>query len=181
MKDQDLILKIREETAPAFENGNVDVSYIYDQCPRLFATFNEAIRISAFSASVRFVQEDTIIGQKRLRKGNRLMIPYRQLHFDEAAFGSRVFDFDSERFLDHPDRLKSSSWRPFGGGSTQCPGRFAARQAVMLFVAVLLRRYEIQANPGQPSAEPENQRPVLGIMGKKEGTEDLLVKLTLRT
>ncbi len=121
----DLVDTIRTETAAAFDDsGRVDYHYLEDSCPRLGAVWYETIRMTAYSASVRYITEDTVIGGKILRKHNRVMVPYRQLHFNEEIFGKGVHQFDPERFIRDPALQKSSSWRPFGGGVTMCPGRY---------------------------------------------------------
>lgn len=141
--------------------------------------WNETIRMSAYSASVRFITEDTIIGGKVLRKGNRLMIPYRQLHFDQGIFGSTAESFDHERFLKNVNLTQSNNWRPFGGGNTMCPGRYVAKRSVLLFIAMLLQRFDIEMDGYQPIPAAEEGKPVLGIMSIKEN-EDLRVRLTPR-
>ena len=65
--------------------------------------------MSAFSASVRYVTKDTLIGGKLLRKGSRPMIPYWQLHFDDSGFGSDIQKFKSDRFLNDKDLTRSGS------------------------------------------------------------------------
>lgn len=171
---------VREETKVAFVTGEIDVEYIVNSCPRFKSIWDETIRLTAFSSSVRYITEDTVIGGKILRKGNRVVIPYRQLHFDESVFGKSVSEFQSERFIKDPGLTRHASWRPFGGGATQCPGRFVAKQSVMTFVALVLHRFEIEKSPasqGFPVAEEGN--PVLGLMDPKEGS-DLVIKLTRR-
>lgn len=121
----ELIDIIRTETEAAFSHdGYVDFHYLNDSCPQFGAIWSETIRMTAYSASVRHLTEDTIIGGKTLRKSNRVMIPYRQLHFNEDVFGKDVNDFDPKRFLKDDSLQRSPSWRPFGGGITMCPGRF---------------------------------------------------------
>ncbi|OJZ85868.1 hypothetical protein ASPFODRAFT_189631 [Aspergillus luchuensis CBS 106.47] len=175
---------IRAETAPAFSSGNPipDLTYLHDNCPLLDAMWNETIRMSAYSASVRMITSDTVIGGKVLRKGNRLMIPYRQLHFDEAIFG---FDFPVNEF--RPERFsvkggrnltRSDNWRPFGGGTTMCPGRYVAKRFVMLFVTLLLRRFDVEL-VDKRVPEAEDGKPVLGIMSIKEG-DDVCVRVRER-
>jgi cytochrome P450 len=174
---------IRQETLPAFSpNKSIpDLDYLHDNCPHLDAMWNETIRLSAYSASVRFVTSDTIIGGKILRKGNRLMIPYRQLHFDESIFGVDypVEEFRHERFIQKGRNLtRSDNWRPFGGGTTQCPGRYVAKRFVLLFVAMLLRRFDVELVTRRIPAAEEG-KPVLGIMSIKDG-EDVLVRVRPR-
>ncbi len=181
-----LIDAIRTETASAFPTADgttIDLTRLRDgHCPLLDDLWNETIRLSAYSASVRFITRDTIIGGKVLRRGARLMIPYRQLHFDEDVFGPGVDEFRPERFAEKPSLLRSDNWRPFGGGTTMCPGRHVAKRAVMLFVAMLLREFDVEmvGGPQTPVPDAEQGKPVLGIMSVKEG-QDLMVRLTRRT
>lgn len=133
--------------------------------------------MSAFSASVRHVLEDTVIGGKLLRKGSRLMIPYRQLHFDESVFGSDIERFKSDRFLKDQNLTRGGSWRPFGGGTTQCPGRFAAKQVVVSFIATLVKRFHIEIEGPQQLPKGQLGKPVLGIMASKG---ELQVRITAR-
>ncbi|KAE8350519.1 cytochrome P450 [Aspergillus coremiiformis] len=172
---------VRKETLPAFQNKPIDLEYLHDHCPHLDAMWNETIRLSAYSASVRFVTSDTVIGGKILRKGNRLMIPYRPLHFDESTFSLQypVNEFRHERFLQKSKNLtRSDNWRPFGGGTTMCPGRYVAKRSVLLFVAMLLQRFNVELVTKR-IPEPEEGKPVLGIMSVKEG-EDVLVRVWSR-
>lgn len=121
----ELIDIVRAETELGFDdNGRIDFHYLNDSCPKLGAIWNETVRMTAYSASVRHLTDDTVIGGKTLRKHNRVMIPYRQLHFNEEVFGKDVNQFDPWRFLRDKALQRSPSWRPFGGGITMCPGRF---------------------------------------------------------
>ncbi|KAL4917327.1 cytochrome P450 [Aspergillus aurantiobrunneus] len=103
----DYLNLIRSETLPAFPSGpctapqDINLTHLHEHCPTLDAMWNETIRLSAYSASVRFLAADTPVGNKTLRKGNRLMVPYRQLHFDASIFGTEypVTEFVLERFM----------------------------------------------------------------------------------
>ncbi|KAL7788825.1 cytochrome P450 [Trichoderma afarasin] len=176
-----LINVIREETKAAFssEDGKINLEHLHNQCPQLNAMWNETIRMSSYAASVRFITQDTVIGGKVLRKGNRLMIPFRQLHFDRGVFGETADSFDHERFLKKATLTQSNNWRPFGGGNTMCPGRHMAKRSVLLFVAMLLHRFDVEMDGYQPIPAAEEGKPVLGIMSIK-GTDDLRVRLTTR-
>ncbi|KAL8851305.1 MAG: hypothetical protein Q9221_003750 [Calogaya cf. arnoldii] len=179
IKDPQLLQQIRHETEPAFKAGGLSVDYLKDSCPILDGVWNETLRHSAFSASVRHITEDTIIGGKTLRKGNRLMIPYRQLHFDKGVFGEDAHSFDPARFEKNPKLLRSASWRPFGGGITMCPGRYVAKESVAIFIAIALRRFNFEFVEGQVFPHGAEGTPVLGIMSIQDG-EDPLVKITPR-
>lgn len=173
---------IREETRPAFQDGDLqspDIRYLEEKCPRLNGIWDETVRLSAYSSSVRYVTEDTIIGGKILRQGNRVMIPNRQLHFDENVFGKKSRDFNSTRFIDNDGLIRSGSWRPFGGGSTICPGRFIAKQSAITFVTMILQRFDIEPAGEGKFPRLEEGNPVLGIMSTKGG-DDLSVRLSSR-
>ena len=170
---------MRKETAPAFGDSYkaVDLDYINKKCPELSAAFDEALRHSAYSASARMVQSDTVINGRVLRAGRRMIIPFRELHFDQKAWGDDVTDFRSERFLENPKLTRSSSWRPFGGGGTLCPGRHVAKHTTMCFVAMLLKRFEVEVVEGQRFPRMETGRPVLGVADMKYSTGDYYVRI----
>ena len=179
LHDPDLYQTFIRETQPAFvgDSKTPNARFLLEECPYLNVAWDETICMSAFSASVRFVIEDTVFGGKLLRKGSRVMIPYRQLHFDESVFGSDIHSFKADRFLKGKDLTRSGNWRPYGGGTTQCPGRFAAKQVVLSFVAILLKRFHVQVDGPQQFPKRQLGTPVLGIMAN---TSDLWVKITPR-
>ena len=175
--DPDLFRIVREETKPAFTGGAFPDAHDLDhKCPRLNGIWYETIRLAAYASSIRTVAEETIIRGTIFRKGNRLMIPNRQLHFDPEVYGGDVDAFRSTRFLENRNLLRSLSWRAFGGGATLCPGRYVAKQAVITFVAMLVQRYEIELTEPQTMPRLEEGYPVLGLMASKDG-DDLSVRL----
>lgn len=117
-----------------------------------------------------------------LRKGGKILIPCRLLHFNEAIFGADVHHFRPERFEGREQSMtRGPSWRPFGGGRTKCPGYLVAKREIMLFVAMVLERFDLEMVGGPAAAvmEPDLERPAPGIANRKPG-EDLLVRLTAR-
>ena len=105
-----------------------------------------------------------MINGYHLRAGNHLLIPYRKLHFNPAVFGNDAESFNPRRFLDQKGLAGSSSWQPFGGGQTLCPGRFIAQQSILVFVAMLLHRFDLSLAGPQRFPRACHGRPVLGIM-----------------
>lgn len=185
MRNQAYLAAFREETGPAFDGDElVDLNYIQDpaKCPQVDAIWHETLRVAGWSASVRLVKRDVVIGGKVLRRGNRVMVPHRLAHFDERVFGDDVDIWQPRRWLDTEAGRKlpsSPSWRPFGAGRTICSGRFLAKFFVTAFVATLLRRFDIKMVGNPPMPEPDVGRPVVGIIGVKEGP-DQLVSITKR-
>lgn len=74
---------------------------------------------------------------------------------------------------------RSPSWRPFGGGKTLCTGRHAAKHATLIFIATLLRRFDVEKVGAVGLPEVDLGRPVLGISAVKEG-QDYKVKIRPR-
>lgn len=175
----DLIPIIREETKPALGKGPVDLEYLKNDCPQLNAIWMETLRMATSAASFRFLTEDTMVGGKMLRKGNRVLVPSRQLHYDSDAFGDDVHDFNPERFITGNKLRMGRNWKPFGGGKNQCPGRFVAQQQTLLFVTILLNQFDIEVLPGQKFPRWAEGDPFPGMMPAKNG-DDLEIRLTER-
>ena len=181
LHDEKLLASIRDEVGPVVNEGLTSLEYRLEHCARLDSVYNEVLRLTASSSSIRTVLSTTEIGGKQLRSGTKVLIPYRQLHFNEDVWGPDAKIFDPERFLKNKELARNSSFRPFGGGTTYCPGRFLAKREVMTFVALLLHRFDISlaANPALPASKDkttkpafprlEEQKPCLGIMGPAKG------------
>ena len=149
-------------------------------CTRTNALYNEVLRLATSSVSVRNVEVPTTIGGKRLRAGSRIIIPYRQLLFDDTVFGHDAKEFNHLRFLKKSSLNRSTSFKPFGDGTTYCPGRFLAKAEVLTFVALALTRFDLRlANDKINDILPrmEIKRPCIGIMGPQEG-DDVAVMVT---
>ncbi|KAH8201206.1 hypothetical protein TruAng_004596 [Truncatella angustata] len=171
----------RKETEAAFSGDSlVDPFYIQDpaKCPQVDRIWHETLRLSGWAASVRLIMQDTIIGGKLMRQGNRVMVPHRLLHFDEGVFGEDTHVFRPERW-EKENLTRSPSWRPFGAGKTMCSGRFLARYSVTVFVATVLRRFDVELVGNPPFPHADEGRPVLGTMSIKEG-HDIKVRLSPR-
>ena len=113
--------------------------------------------------------------------GSKLLMPYRQLHFDEGVFGSRVEEFDPQRFIENPELGRSQSFKPFGGGVTYCSGRFIARREVISFVALVVHRYHLELkDPNQGFPRQDGKKPTLGVIGPVKGDNVILVVKPIR-
>lgn len=95
--------------------------------------------------------EDTVIGGKyAVGKGETLLVVIPALHRDPAVWGDDAEDFDPDRFaFDRAQQLPPNSWKPFGNGQRSCIGRGFALQEAVLFLAMLLQRFDLTAaDPG---------------------------------
>ncbi|KAL8769674.1 MAG: hypothetical protein Q9209_004471 [Squamulea sp. 1 TL-2023] len=130
--DPKLYAVLREETLHAYQDGEIDVTYLMAECARLDAVYLEVLRIVNTALSARKIVAPEPLGDKVLRSGNTIVIAFKQLHSNGAVYGADPMHFEPDRFL------------PFGGGVNYCPGRFLAKQEMLVFVALVLNRYNIQ-------------------------------------
>lgn len=157
LHDEALLSLIREEIRPAFASTDAkpDMAHLLDRCPNLASFYDEVLRLSVDPIAVRVTTDEVTLGGgvggkgKVLRPGRRILAPFRQMHFDPAVWGpADVGVLAPRRFADNPKLQRSTSWRPFGGGNTHCPGRFIARREVYMFLAIVLFRFDVRLAPG---------------------------------
>lgn len=111
--------------------------------------FDEALRLQpTVPGYYRAAREDTVLaGVHPMRKGDWVLALTMGLHRD-PRWGDDPDRFDPDRFA--PDQVRSRPaglYKPFGTGPRSCIGRqFALHEAVLL-LAVLVRRYDLIADP----------------------------------
>ena len=183
LKSPSLRQSILTEIAPAFRTTTTPGSdHIFNHIPQLDAVFLEVLRLMDPPSTARTVILDTVIGEKKLRAGAKLLIPYRQLHMDPKTFGATAASFDPERFQRDKALARSPGYRPFSGGSTLCPGRFLANSEVLMFVAMVLWRFDIKVAEGDKEtknsdfSEPKDRNSSIEIMRSIRG-QDVLIEM----
>ena len=150
-----------------------DMSSVRSKCAILNSTLQETLRVYSEGASARYVTQDTEVGQFLLKKGNVLQIPNAVIHRDPHTWGD--VNFEPRRFMKDADRpgknpsstrderkIKSStsatSYRPFGGGSTVCPGRHYASMEIIGMAAIIVWRFELSPASGGPWKLPPTKQ-----------------------
>ncbi|KAI0106514.1 cytochrome P450 [Nemania sp. FL0031] len=156
----DLLEAIKAEMGPAVNGNSIDMPYLLDKCPHLASFYEEILRTTNDPIGIRFVAEKVTIGGKVLQPGRNLLMPYRLMHYDPAVFGADVAEFNSTRFLKNGNLYRSSSWKPFGGGTMYCPGRFLAKREVYMFLALILFRFDIKLAASAEGGKA-NEMPIL--------------------
>ncbi|KAI8942781.1 hypothetical protein NX059_000825 [Plenodomus lindquistii] len=174
-----ILTEVRKEARQCTAMSD-DVSVVVkhlDTSPVILSVWHEALRFCTSAITIRDVSQDTEIGNTILKAGARVIVPYKQMLRDTSVFGHDAGSFRSSRFLRNKDLLKSPSFRPFGGGTTYCPGRFLAKKEVLLFVALVLVRFDVRKGGGHTQLPKlEEKRPCLGVMSPQDG-DDLLVTI----
>ncbi|XP_040849139.1 cytochrome P450 7B1 [Ochotona curzoniae] len=123
---------------------------------------HEALRLSSFSGTLRFVEEDmtlsTEIGEYCLRKGDFVTILPAITHSDPEIFEApKEFKFD--RFVEDGKKKKTFFKRgrklkhylmPFGFGVSMCPGRFLAVAELKHLMFYLLTHLDLEIVDDKP-------------------------------
>ena len=176
-----LLAAIRAEIDPIYALGPANLeSRLESQCPLLEAVYLEALRLTSSSGTVRNVRQTTDLSGVTLRTGTNIVIPYRRLHYDANVFGQDAATFHPERFLQNKNLKHSPSFKPFGGGTTYCPGRFLARREVLTFVADIIHRFYVSLAPSTQSfPRMDTKKLALALMDPFAG-EDLFVNVQAR-
>lgn len=182
--DESLLEKVREETEAAWQDGELNMKHLSESCPVLDATFNEVLRHKNGAGAMRLVAETTDVGGKQLQPGNMAYIPFHQLHTNEDVWGERRLEFDHTRFLKKKSLARNTSFRPFGGGATYCPGRTLAKREVFSAVAIFLHRFNMKlavtGKEKQPFPVLNIKTPSLGVNGPVKDM-DVIVEMTERS
>lgn len=163
LQSKELTERVRSELLSA---GYLDlspadrVSIIPSKAPLLRSIWFETLRMHNNLLTVREVGKDlTLPGTRnwQLKKGNVISVPAALVHFDEKLHPSPD-EFNPERFLEKAMGGKgenaSRTIKPFGGGSTYCPGRIFGEKQMMGFIAALLMRFDIEVTENDWTVPP---------------------------
>lgn len=158
--NQDLYDVARAEASQIcrLEMSERQLASITATCPNLNAVWNECLRLGSAAASTRHVNRDTMIGDRLLRQDSIVMAPYSQMHQNSDFFGAHADEFDHRRFLDDSSLDKQPAFKPWGGGTTHCPGRHVAKLEVFLFVALALTECDLKLAQEDGKGRPLRQR-----------------------
>ncbi|ATL32824.1 cytochrome P450 [Streptomyces formicae] len=95
------------------------------------------------------VQDTTLGGEHPMRRGAWALVLATMLHRDPAAWGENAAEFDPDRFAPSAVRARPAHvFKPFGTGARACIGRQFALHEATLVLGLLLRRYDLHADPG---------------------------------
>lgn len=110
------------------------------------------------------------------------MIPGTSVHQDEDIWGANASTFDHTRFLVPEGQKKLSNttaFRPFGAGTTMCPGRHFSTNAILSLVAMMLLQFDVEAVEGVWSAPTKTNADMWNAMPKPD--RDIPVRIVPRS
>lgn len=179
---------LREIRQARLTNVDEDLE-VYDvdvlcSSPFLQSVYAETLRLYVANIVLRSPKHaDLPVGGWSVRRGEIIAVMSHPMHHDETKFNTGIAQdpqplshFWAERFLvpnadgDVKFSIKGSegAWVPYGGGSYECPGRFFAKQEMLLTAALLIGNFKIQLQ--NDPAEVDWRyfgTGVLGVKGKQ--------------
>ncbi len=112
---------------------------------------DEALRLwPTAPAFAREARDDTVLaGEHPMRRGAWALVLTPMLHRDPGVWGADAERFDPDRFDPKAVRTRPPhTFKPFGTGARACIGRQFALHEATLVLGLLLRRYDLRADPG---------------------------------
>ncbi|KAK2059469.1 cytochrome P450 [Colletotrichum caudatum] len=168
VKDPSLFKAVREEvqeaqiTDPGTGRATFDMPKLV-ALPLLQSIYVETLRMHVSINITREVLESMEIEGYFLEKGSLVQAPTQIGHFDEEVWGAEghpASEFWAERHVKYAEKVdeagnvkkvkefsmagRPSEFFPFGGGISMCPGRFFAKQEIMLAVAMIVTRFDVE-------------------------------------
>ena len=141
-----------------------DVTRIQNECPLLYAAWEEALRISTPTVSIRTVTEDTLLAEKYLlKKGSTVQMPSGVNHLSSAIWGPNPEEFDPRRMLKstfdaltkEQQKTRSQAYWSWGGGKWKCPGQKFAIAEMLPFTASVLLAFDVKTKNGDAIKVPK--------------------------
>ena len=115
------------------------LQYLVDNPDKIAGATEEMIRYNtAFIVMRRQCMEDTEVGGKLIKKGDKIIMHYHTVNHDESIFGEDAMQFDVRR----PERMPNmyNEHRAFGVGQHFCLGTHLARLEVQIMFEEIIPR-----------------------------------------
>lgn len=152
----DILSHVREEleAQAVIEQDDefaLDIGALKTKCPLLLSVFQETQRVRHIHAAIRKVMEDTLLdGKYLLKAGNYLQMSGNSIHYNTNIWGPSAFDFDPYRFVQGRISAKrgASAFLAWGAPPHLCPARQFAATEILILVALLAMRANLQPGSG---------------------------------
>ncbi|WP_084703900.1 cytochrome P450 [Phaeacidiphilus oryzae] len=156
-KHPEVLARAREEADRIWPDG---AEPSYEQVAKaryLRRVLDESLRLwPTAPAFAREARQDTVLGGEDvtggahpMRRGAWALVLAGLLHRDPEAWGEDAESFDPERFAPEAVRGRPAHvFKPFGTGARACIGRQFALHEAVLVLGLLVRRYELEPDPG---------------------------------
>ncbi|KAK2036533.1 cytochrome P450 [Colletotrichum somersetense] len=169
LRDHKLLEALREEALqtiikdPTTGERSFDMAKLVSM-PLLQSVYIECMRLHVSIAITREVAKPTKLRGYCLEKGSIVQALTNLIHLDEQTWGQEghpASEFWAERHVKQVKKVdeltgavtmerqfvmgaKPSEFFPYGGGFSICPGRFFAKQEILLSIAMVLTRFDLE-------------------------------------
>ncbi|KAI8931607.1 hypothetical protein NX059_011261 [Plenodomus lindquistii] len=188
LSDVEILQAVREELFAVSNQQHEDAGQlpqlrvlnlkeIKTSCPTFMAMLNETLRFHSSVINIKKVQHDTTLAnQYLLKKDGIVMIPGQSIHHNPEIWGSIADTFDHRRFLT-PDAernlTRTSAFRPFGAGTSMCPGRHFSTNVILSLVAMVVLQYNVVPVDGTWTAPTKRNADLWNAMPKPDWDIDV--------
>jgi len=143
------ILKKAYEEVDRVLGPDINARPTYQQVTQLtYITqiLKEALRMwpPAPAYGIAPLQDETIGGKYKLKKGTFVTVLVMALHRDPSVWGPNPDVFDPENFSPEAEAKRPvNAWKPFGNGQRACIGRGFAMHEAALAIGMILQRFKL--------------------------------------
>lgn len=148
LKHPDVLKKAYDEVDRVL-GPDIDARPTYSQVTQLtYITqiLKEALRLwpPAPAYGITPLQDETIGGKYKLKKGTFVTVLVLALHRDSSVWGPNPDAFDPENFSREAEAKRPlNAWKPFGNGQRACIGRGFAMHEAALALGMILQRFKM--------------------------------------
>ncbi|KAK2604000.1 hypothetical protein QQS21_003836 [Conoideocrella luteorostrata] len=167
IKDKDLFNAVRQDALPCFETNqetgerSVDAQELISS-PLLQSIYVETMRLHVSFNVSREVLQDIEIDGVIVGKGSLLQSSSQIAHYEEdvwAVEGHPASEFFARRHIKYVSveddsghltkkeqfsmKGRPSSFFPYGGGYVMCPGRHFAKQEIIMAIATIVTKFDV--------------------------------------
>ncbi|KAL1631997.1 hypothetical protein SLS56_004042 [Neofusicoccum ribis] len=141
LKNPEKLHKAQQEVDSVLGDEPITVKHL----KYIDACIKETLRLNGPIGQIsRKAKHDTVIGGRyQIPADHAIVTNLRGLHSDPAVWGEDAAEFRPERML-HMEDLPPDAWKPFGVGMRSCIGRAFAEQEMILNVALILQRFQVE-------------------------------------
>ncbi|KAI9667304.1 MAG: hypothetical protein M1821_000119 [Bathelium mastoideum] len=146
LRNPEKLVAAQEEVDRIIGDNAIEEKHL-QQLKYVEACIREALRfqppITAFS---REAKKPTRLGGKyEVDPSWQIVCNLKGLHLDPKIWGDDAETFRPERLLNGGwERMPRNAWKPFGNGARACIGRSFAEQEMILNVALILQRFQVE-------------------------------------
>jgi cytochrome P450 len=161
----------------------VNLSQVKVQCHTLMAMLHETLRYYSSVINIKQVQHDTNLASEYLMKKDAIvMIPGQSVHHDKEIWGAQADVFNHLRFLSSDSKknlTSTSAFRPFGAGTTMCPGRHFSTNVILSLVSMVILQYNVVPVDGNWKMPTKQNADIWNAMPKPD--RDINVSFSKRS